>query len=182
MIFLRRSFFFSLEMPDSSVSNFVLHTTYEMSDSCSEGFNSVKKPIVEILLQKKNWYMQNNLKTGMHMHSDPQMRICLKVSWSIVTFTWFSTTNAWEVHQLFLCSFLQSHMKHVIYHPLSFKLVELGLLSCNSKQFTHIAAIKINENSLLEEKKKQLDIDICFLHATMRLFLVSFFCTKVVFK
>ena len=69
-------------------------------------------------------------------------------------------------------------MKHVIYHHLSFKLVELGLLSSNSKQFTHIAAVKINENSLLEEKKKQLDSDICFLHATMRLFLVSFFLYK----
>ena len=35
--------------------------------------------------------MQNNLKTGMHMHSDPQMRIRLQVFWSIVTITCFST-------------------------------------------------------------------------------------------
>ena len=54
MRFLRRAFFLSLEMPDSSVSNFVLHTTHEMPVSSSEGFNSVKKPIAEILLEKKN--------------------------------------------------------------------------------------------------------------------------------
>ena len=41
-------------------------------------------------LEKKNWYMQNNLKTGMHMHSYLQMRIRLQVFWSIVTITCFS--------------------------------------------------------------------------------------------
>ena len=50
MIFLRRSFFslsLEVEMPDSSVSNFVLHTTYEMPDSSSEGFNSVKNRLLK---------------------------------------------------------------------------------------------------------------------------------------
>ena len=34
-------------------SNFVLHTTYEMLDSTSEGLNSVKRQIAELLLEKK---------------------------------------------------------------------------------------------------------------------------------
>ena len=32
--------------------------------------------------RKEKWYMQNNLKTGLHMHSDPQMRTWLQVFYS----------------------------------------------------------------------------------------------------
>ena len=34
---------------------------------------------------KEKWYMQNNLKTRLDMHSNPQMRSRLQVFWSIVT-------------------------------------------------------------------------------------------------
>ena len=36
--------------------------------------------------------MQNNPKTELHMHADPQMRIRLQLFWSIVTIFLFSTT------------------------------------------------------------------------------------------
>ena len=34
--------------------------------------------------------MQNNLKTELHMHSDPQMRSIVQLFWSIVTIIIFS--------------------------------------------------------------------------------------------
>ena len=43
-------------------------------------------------------------------------------------------------------------------YALSFKLVQIDLHSSSSKFFAHVAAVEINENSLLEAKKKQLNI------------------------
>ena len=65
--------------------------------------------------------MQNNLKTGMHMHSDPKMRIRLQVFWSIVAITYFSTVICLRVSASF---FLTSTYNRLLVQRLKF-LVDL---------------------------------------------------------
>ena len=49
--------------------------------------------------------MQNNPKTELHMHADPQMRIRLQLFWSIVTIIVFSTAKSLRSR----CNFFHSH-------------------------------------------------------------------------
>ena len=57
--------------------------------------------------------MQNNPKTELHMHVDPQMRIHLQLFWSIVTIFIVSTTtslrSAWNVVQIQMKSMRNFH-------------------------------------------------------------------------
>ena len=57
--------------------------------------------------------MQNNPKTELHMHVNPQMRIGLQLFWSIVTIFIVSTTtslrSAWNVFQIQMQSMRNFH-------------------------------------------------------------------------
>ena len=94
-------------------------------DSNSEGLNSVKTQIAEVLLKKK-CYMQNNPKTSVDMHSNPQMRSRLQVFWSIVMINFFFDDEIVEKIQAFwpkmrkkatvfpLLWWTEEHLLHVI--------------------------------------------------------------------
>ena len=52
--------------------------------------------------------MQNNPKTELHMHADPQIRICLQLFWSIATIFIFSTAISLRSHRNFFHIQMQS--------------------------------------------------------------------------
>ena len=93
------------------VSN--VHAIHEMPNR--EAPTRQRRAITWSTPGKEKWYMQNNPKTELHMHSDPQMRIGLQLFWWNVTINVFSTAISLGSPRNFLHIQIQS-MRWLIYN------------------------------------------------------------------